>query len=111
MLADGTPARELLYADFPRRFTWKLNRKTWRERKIGLAIGRMHSVRPNDHERFYLRLLLNHVHGATSFEDMRTVTRNGRTVTYGTFVEVLRLICRQMTTGGDRRWRRHARSH
>ena len=87
ILADGTPARTLLYADFPRYFTWKAKKKMWYERKAGLAIGRMHSVHPNSHNRFYLRLLLNHVRGATSFEDLRTVTRNGRTVTYDTFRE------------------------
>lgn len=87
VLADGTPARTLLYADFPRYFTWKANGKAWSERKAGYAIGRMHSVHPNDRNRFYLRLLLSHVRGATSFEDIRTVTRNGRTVTYDTFRE------------------------
>jgi len=87
VLANRTPARTLLYADFPRYFTWEANKKAWHERKDGLAIGRMHSVHPSDRNRFYLRLLLNHVRGATSFKDLRTVTRNGHTVTYDTFRE------------------------
>ena len=87
VLADGTSARTLLYADFPRYFTWDASSKMWKKRKKDLAIGRLHSVHPNDRNRFYLRLLLNHVRGATSFEDLRTVTRNGRTVTYNTFRE------------------------
>ena len=32
----------------------------------------MYSVSPRDPEKFYLRMLLNHVRGAKSFEDMRT---------------------------------------
>ena len=87
VLADGTPVKALLYADFPRFFTWKANVKAWSERKAGCAIGRMHSVHPKNGERFYLRLLLNHVRGATSFVDVRTVTRDGHKVTYGTFRE------------------------
>ena len=44
VLADGTPTRTLLYADLSRYFTWKADRKAWRERKAGFAIGRTHSV-------------------------------------------------------------------
>lgn len=33
----------------------------------------MYTVNPFDHERFYLRLLLLHIKGALSFEDLRTV--------------------------------------
>ena len=33
----------------------------------------MHYVRPVDQERYYLRMLLNHVPGATSYEFLRTV--------------------------------------
>ena len=33
----------------------------------------MYTVQPNEGERFYLRLLLNHVVGARSFADIRTV--------------------------------------
>lgn len=87
VLADGTPARALLYADFPRYFAWKPSTKSWSKREAGFEIGRMHSVHPRDGERFYLRLLLNHVRGATSFADLRTVTRDGQEVTYGKFRE------------------------
>ena len=86
VLADGTPARALLYADFPRYFTWRADIKAWSERKDGFAIGRMHSVHPGDRNRFYLRLLLNHVRGATSFEDLRTITRDdGKKIICDTF--------------------------
>ena len=36
-------------------------------------IGRINSVNPKKGERFYLRLLLNHVKGPTSFQDLLTV--------------------------------------
>lgn len=41
----------------------------------------MHAVAPNDAERFFIRLLLPHVKGATSFENVRTVN----IVNYPTF--------------------------
>ena len=86
ILADGTPARSLLYADFPRYFTWEASNRAWSEREDGYAIGRMHSVHPGDHERFYLRLLLNRVRGATSYEDLRTIKcDDGQKITYDSF--------------------------
>ena len=36
-------------------------------------IGRMYSVSPKDVERFHMRLLLLHVRGANSYEDLWTV--------------------------------------
>ena len=33
-------------------------------------IGRINSINPKKSERFYLRLLLNHVRGPSSFEDL-----------------------------------------
>ena len=36
-------------------------------------IGRVNSANPKEGERFSLRLLLNHVRGPTSFEDLLTV--------------------------------------
>ena len=39
----------------------------------GTMIGRVHSAQPSDGERFYLRILLNHVTGCTSFQAIRTV--------------------------------------
>ena len=37
-------------------------------------IGRVYSAHPGEGERFYLRMLLNHVTGCTSYEDIRTLT-------------------------------------
>lgn len=36
-------------------------------------IGRMYSASPSDRERFFMRLLLLQLRGATSFVDLRTV--------------------------------------
>ncbi|KAH7665981.1 DNA helicase protein [Dioscorea alata] len=61
--------RSLLYADFPTKFTWYQKYKKWEYRKNG--------------ELYYLRLLLNEIKGATSYEDLRTI--NG--ITYTTYKE------------------------
>jgi hypothetical protein len=68
-------ARGILYHDFPEFFTWQEDGKFWkpRERKTGGQIGRIVSAHPAEGERYYLRILLNHVPGATSYENLRTV--------------------------------------
>ncbi|AQK81351.1 hypothetical protein ZEAMMB73_Zm00001d036554 [Zea mays] len=67
-------ARGILYRDFPEWYTWKQG-KVWQRRKrnTGGQVGRIVSAIPSEGERFYLRLLLNHVTGATSYVDLRTV--------------------------------------
>ncbi|KAL5648116.1 hypothetical protein ACJX0J_042471, partial [Zea mays] len=52
-----------------------VQRKVWQRRKrnTGGQVGRIVSAHPAEGERFYLRLLLNHVTGATSYADLRTV--------------------------------------
>jgi hypothetical protein len=41
--------------------------------KKGFAIGHMYYAHPTSGERYYLRMLLNCVKGATSYEHLRTV--------------------------------------
>ena len=65
-------ARLLKYSEFPRHYTWHPKPKEWRPRQRGHAIGRIYAVYPSDPERWHLRLLLNNVTGATSFEDLHT---------------------------------------
>jgi hypothetical protein len=48
-----------------------------------IQIGRLVSAHPAEGERFYLRILLNHVRGATTFEDLQTVN----SVVFSTFRE------------------------
>ena len=66
-------ARQYLYTDIPLHCTWQAN-KMWKKRVQNRSniVARMYSVSPRDRERFYLRMLLLHVIGATSFEALRT---------------------------------------
>ncbi|CAH1435945.1 unnamed protein product [Lactuca virosa] len=75
--AINSEARELTYVEFPTKFVWVLNGRFWKRRKIGKAIGRIHSVSPNLGEAYFLRILLNKVKGPTSFDEICTV--NGET--------------------------------
>ena len=59
----------------------------------------MYFVSPNQGERFYLRLLLNHARGAKSFEDIRTF--NG--IVHETFQEA---CCARGLLDDDAEWRR-----
>ncbi|KAK9054325.1 hypothetical protein SSX86_025403 [Deinandra increscens subsp. villosa] len=65
--------RCLTYRDYPTMFTWHDKEREWRPRKSGFSIGRIYFVCPSMGERYYLRMLLNHVRGPLSFEDIRTV--------------------------------------
>ncbi|KAH6763728.1 hypothetical protein C2S51_014977 [Perilla frutescens var. frutescens] len=61
--------------------------KCWTERKKGNVIGRISTASPIEGERYYLRLLLNHVRGPTSFQYLLTV--NGRE--YSSFKEAAQM--------------------
>ena len=70
----------LLFRDMPDRYRWDATKKCWKQRKRGIdgevQIGRVYTVHPTEIERYSLRLLLNHVKGKESFEDLRTVDGN-----------------------------------
>ncbi|KAG5556067.1 hypothetical protein RHGRI_006626 [Rhododendron griersonianum] len=66
-------SKKLLYKDFPSEFVWVTRSKTWEKRKQGNVVGRIITANPTEGERYYLRLLLNHVRGPTSFLHLRTV--------------------------------------
>nr|XP_045088974.1 uncharacterized protein LOC123497090 [Aegilops tauschii subsp. strangulata] len=66
-------ARHILYKDFPGSFTWQKKKKFWKPRVERFQIGRIVSANPAEGERYYLRVLLNHVTGKTSFDDLLTV--------------------------------------
>lgn len=73
-LNENNPiAREFIYTDISYHFVYV--RGQWQERQRGgdKTVARMYTVSVKDEERFYLRLLLLHVVGATSFESLRTV--------------------------------------
>ena len=69
---EHADSRDLLYTDFPARYTWVAGTKRWkiRERGIGDRIGRMYHCSPVAGERYYLRLLLTVVRGPRSFEEL-----------------------------------------
>jgi hypothetical protein len=79
----GEFARQTKYEDFPSKFVWKDDTKVWQPRQRGDTIGRMVSIHPSCNDIFYLRMLLKHVTGATSFNHLKTVEG----VSYHTFRE------------------------
>ena len=68
---------EYLYTEFPLHYVWKSTYK-WSPRIRGghKIIPRMYSVSPKNTEKYCLRLLLQHIPGATSYEFLRTVDGN-----------------------------------
>ncbi|KAF5187279.1 Atp-dependent dna helicase pif1 [Thalictrum thalictroides] len=72
------------YHEFPEHYTWDEKNNHWRQRKGHYkVIGRLTSVSPYEGERFYVRVLLLHRKGPTSFDDLKTV----HSVRYNTFKE------------------------
>ena len=66
----------LRYSEFPRHCSWNKQRRRWNRRQNRQAaptIGRVANVSPQQGDVFFLRILLNHVAGATSFAELRTV--------------------------------------
>ena len=77
-------AREHKYIDFPLHYTWNTSQYKWNPRKTATgAIGRLYMVQPSEGERYYLRILLTHIRGATSFDSLKTIDGH----TYETFKE------------------------
>ena len=85
---DGNGSRRFTYVEIPKHYTWtKGARSTWSKRErasLGSnVITRLYFVHPKERERFCLRILLLHVRGAQSFQDIRTFDG----VVYPTFRE------------------------
>jgi hypothetical protein len=70
---EDSSANQYLYTQVPEQYTFFRGRWSLRKRGGESVIGRMYSVNVKDSERYFLRTLLLHVHGATSFEYLRTV--------------------------------------
>lgn len=65
-------ARTLTYPQFPSKWLWDQRDRKWHKRKQQFGkIGRLHYVHPSAGERYYLRMLLLTVKGATSYEHLR----------------------------------------
>ena len=68
-------ANKHLYTDIPNHYIFDSSKREWRpHKKCSLrVISRMYSVNPSDSERFHLRMLLLHIAGAKSYEDLCTI--------------------------------------
>ncbi|XP_071912361.1 uncharacterized protein [Coffea arabica] len=66
-------ARNLMFAEFPSKWTWNQNKRQWESRLQGRCIGRLPYAHPHSSERYYLRMLLHKIRGARSFEHLRTI--------------------------------------
>lgn len=83
---DDTNARNYLYSEVPSHYTYshKNGVHKWnRRQRSSKIVARIYGVSPKEGEIFYLRLMLLHIKGAQSFEDLRSV--DGRT--YDSFKE------------------------
>ncbi|XP_077222124.1 uncharacterized protein LOC143855967 [Tasmannia lanceolata] len=69
-------AKKYLYHEFPEHYVWDGTGRFWTKRKKQRAIGRLRAVNPFEGDTYYLRLLLNHIRGATSFTSLLTVDGN-----------------------------------
>ncbi|XP_010473823.2 PREDICTED: uncharacterized protein LOC104753242 [Camelina sativa] len=68
--------RSLTYAEFPNMFVWVKSKRIWQPRskkRKSFAVGRVTYVPPSIGQAYYLRVLLNTVPEATSFEFLKTV--------------------------------------
>lgn len=66
-------ARNYTYREFSQHYIWNNTARKWTKRCQGKAIGRIYAVSPSKGERYYLRLLLNNVKGAISFNDLKII--------------------------------------
>jgi len=87
ILGIRDPCLDTVYADAPQVATWKPNKRCWAPRQQGDTIGRIAHVHPSAGEKFFLRCLLCHVRGPTSFQDLRTTgsEATGDLVVHDTF--------------------------
>jgi len=72
--ANNTNAQNYKYIDFPTHYTWNKTHHKWNYRKNKIrTIGRLYMVQPTEGKRYFLRILLTHISGATSFNNLKTV--------------------------------------
>ncbi|KAL0340283.1 UNVERIFIED_CONTAM: ATP-dependent DNA helicase PIF6 [Sesamum radiatum] len=69
--SDGQEPNKYLYRDFPKYYRWFSSQRIWvKRRSTQKVIGRVYAVSPSEGERFYLRVILNHIEGPKSFDDL-----------------------------------------
>ncbi|XP_050908519.1 uncharacterized protein LOC127122180 [Lathyrus oleraceus] len=74
-------AQNLTYSKFVSKFVYVKKKREWKPRQKGYIIGRLIWVPPTTGELYYLRLMLTHVKGPHSYNDIKTVNN----VKYDTF--------------------------
>ncbi|SAL95952.1 hypothetical protein [Absidia glauca] len=75
LCSDDESARRLTYSEIPSRYAWQAKPRKWTRRTrppIQNVVSRIYSARISNIELFSLRLLLLHVQGPLSFDDLRT---------------------------------------
>ncbi|KAF1858687.1 hypothetical protein Lal_00044720 [Lupinus albus] len=73
-IANKYEARHYQYTESPKHYTWEKGNREWHQRRNRRRVsGRMYTVSPSEGDKFYLRVLLNHVRCPTSWEDLLTV--------------------------------------
>ncbi|XP_028053298.1 uncharacterized protein LOC114257721 [Camellia sinensis] len=81
---DDETANWYLYREIPQHYRWCNSTKIWQLRlNRQRVIGRIYTVSPSEGERFYLRILHNHIRGPKSFDHLLMV--NG--IAYPTFIQ------------------------
>ncbi len=70
---ESEATQSLTFDQFPQQWVWNQKLKQWIMRKIGFVIGRMYYAHPTLGQCYYLRMLLNCIKGATSYEHLRIV--------------------------------------
>ncbi|XP_076045864.1 uncharacterized protein LOC143028110 [Oratosquilla oratoria] len=74
LCSRNTFAASLLYHELPHHFVYNAKCLCWEERQgPTFSLGRIRAVTTTTVELFYLRLLLTHKPGPTSYEDLRTI--------------------------------------
>ncbi|XP_076035731.1 uncharacterized protein LOC143021850 [Oratosquilla oratoria] len=82
-------AASLFYHEVPNFFFYEKNKRKWTEQKTRTSsLGRIRAVTSKTVELFYMRLLLTHKRGPTSFTDLRT----GQGVIHLTFREAVKAM-------------------
>ncbi|KAK9070123.1 hypothetical protein SSX86_010523 [Deinandra increscens subsp. villosa] len=91
--------RHLRYVDYLSEYRWEQTGHAWLRRSTRMtpSIGRLIYIHPTCGEPFYMRMLLGHQRGCTSFESIRTVS--------GTVMPTYRAACDALgLLGNDLEW-------
>ncbi|GJT10490.1 ATP-dependent DNA helicase RRM3-like protein [Tanacetum coccineum] len=64
-------ARDLTYAEFPKKYVWNAPKRIWTVRKKGRSIGRIHSVPISTGDAYYCRMFLNSAKGCRTHDEIK----------------------------------------